>query len=103
MKVACDKVPRLAGVKMSNSNTDGAKRRRLGLAGVDARKLPDLCKTKKIGQDRLTSAIFISTIGMQSIATTAGVRIGQRHGQVVAAEKPGESAAGDGFPLGIAI
>ena len=72
-------------------------------ADVDVRKLPDLRETKKIGQDRLTPAIFISTIGMQSIATTAGVRIDQRHGQVVAAEKPREDARCDGFPLGIAI
>ena len=44
-------------------------------ADVDVRKLPDLRETKKIGQDRLTPAIFISTIGVQSIAATAGMRI----------------------------
>ena len=59
------------------SSTDGAKCRRSGMcqADVDVRKLPDLRETKKIGQDRLTPAIFISTIGVQSIATTAGMRI----------------------------
>jgi len=48
------------------SSTDGAKCRRSGMcqADVDVRKLPDLRETKKIGQDRLTPAIFISTIGV---------------------------------------
>jgi len=61
-------------VKLS---TDGAKCRgsRICQADVDVRQLPNLRETKKIGQDRLTSAIFISTIRMQSIATTAGMWI----------------------------
>ena len=40
---------------------------------------------------------------MQSIAATSGVRIDQRHGQVVAAEKPGEDTRGHRLPLGIAL
>ena len=40
---------------------------------------------------------------MQSIAATAGLRIDQRHGQIVAAEKPCEGACCVGFPFGIAI
>src|SRR5258707_9972977 len=87
------------------SSTDGAKCRRSGMcqADVDVRKLPDLRETKKIGQDRLTPAIFISTIGVQSIAANAGMRIDQRNRQVVAAEKPPEDAHCDGFPLHIAL
>src|SRR5258705_7915289 len=59
------------------SSTDGAKCRRSGVcqADVDVRKLPDLRETKKIGQDRLTPAVFISTIGGQSIPPSSRLRI----------------------------
>ena len=95
-------MPRLAGVS-SNSGADGTQRRGFCQAGIDARELTNLGKAEKIRQDRLTPAILISTIGVQSIAATAGVRIDQRHGQIVAAEKPAENPRCDGFPLGIAV
>jgi hypothetical protein len=63
----------------------------------------NLGKAEKIRQDRLTPAILISTIGVQSIAATAGVRIDQRYEQTVSAEKPAENPRCDGFPLGVAI
>src|SRR5208282_1211031 len=72
-------------------------------AGVGARKLTDLRKSKEIGYHRLAAAILVGAIGVQSIAATAGVRIDQRHGQVVAAEKPPEDAHCDGFPLRVTL
>src|ERR1019366_4086408 len=74
-----------------------------GLAGVDAGELSDFREAEKIGQDRLTAAIFISTVRVQPIATTSGEGIDQGHGQVVAAEKPGEDTGCDGLPFAIAI
>ena len=69
----------------------------------DARKLAHLGKAEQVGDDGLAAAVFVGTIGMQSIAAAAGLQIDQRHRQIVAAEKPGECARGVGFPLGIAV
>src|SRR5258708_16014690 len=71
------------------------------MAGVDARKLPNVGQSKEIAHYRLAAAILVGAIGMQSIAATPSVRIDQRHGQVVAAEEPPESTRGDRLPLGI--
>ena len=60
-----------------NSGADGAKRHRGGHADIAARKLTYISKTEEIRNDRLAAAVFIRTVGMQSIAATAGLDIDQ--------------------------
>ncbi len=60
--------------------TSGAQRaQRLGACqpGRGTRKLTYLRKTEQIGQDRLAAEIFIGAVGMQAVAATAGLGVGQ--------------------------
>src|SRR5258708_29864631 len=102
-KVACNTVSSARWSGRVKSSAHGAQCGEFCQAGVDARELTNFRKTKEIGYDRFAAAIFVGAIGVQSIAATAGVRIDQRHGEIVAAEKPRENARCHGFPLGIAI
>src|ERR1700688_4064357 len=102
-KVACDTVSSVFRAGGGILGAHGTQCRRFRQAGVDARKLTNLRESKQIAHNRLAAAIFVGAIGGQSIGETAGARIDQRHGQIVAAQEPCESAVGDGFPLGIVI
>ena len=66
--------------------------RRFCRVGVDPRQLTNLGKSEKIAYDRLAAAVFVGAIGMQPVAAAPGFQIDQRHGQIIAAEKPGEGA-----------
>ena len=70
---------------------------------IDAGKLPNRGKAQQIAHNRLASAIFVGPVGMQSVPTTAALRIDERHRQVVSAEKPGEDVCCGRFPFGIAV
>src|SRR4051795_6279258 len=65
-------------------------------------KLANLREPKQVGHDRFATLVFIGTVRMQAVAAASGVEIDQRQGEIVAAEKPGESACRIGLPFGVA-
>src|SRR5215207_3671411 len=85
------------------SGADGPKRHEIWRVDTHAGKLTNLGKCQKIAHYRLASAIFVGTVGMQSITATAGLGVDECNRQVVAAEKPGENANCGGLPFSIAV
>ena len=57
---------------------------------VGRAELAQLDEAGQVGEDRLRAAVLIGTVEMQSVATSAGVRIDQRNGEVIGAKIPGE-------------
>src|SRR5579859_3965227 len=92
--------PRLAGANIG-SGPDGAKRYGIRRVGTHAGKLTNLGEPQKIAYRRLSSAIFICSVGMQSVAATAGLGINKCNREVVAAQEPRKSPGCFGLPFGI--
>ena len=81
---------------------DGASR---GSAAADsplphASQRAHLRESEQIRHDGFAAPVLVRPLGMQAIAAASRFEIDQRHGQIVAAEKPCEGALRIGFPLG---
>src|SRR5712691_2639022 len=92
--------PRLAGANVE-SGPDGAKRHEICRVDTHAGKLTNLGKPQKIAHHRLSPAIFVGPIGVQSIAATAGLDINECDREVVATQEPRENPGCFGLPFSI--